>query len=52
MGKNIFIGYAIAVLIVAAANVMNPSPFYWIAWVILAILGALNIISYRRSKQR
>lgn len=50
--RNIFIGYAIAVLIVATANIMNPRPFYWIAWAILAILGVLNIISYRRSVKK
>lgn len=46
---NLLIGYAAVVLIVAAANLMHPHPLYWGAWAILAILGVLNVISYRRA---
>ncbi|MGO2080295.1 hypothetical protein [Glutamicibacter arilaitensis] len=46
---NLLIGYAVVVLIVAAANLMHPHPLYWGAWAVLAVLGVLNVISYRRA---
>lgn len=46
---NNLLGYALVVLIVATANILHPHPLYWGAWTIIAVLGVLNVINYRRS---
>lgn len=49
--KNLWIGYAVVVLIVASANFANPSILYVGAWIILVTLGILNAVITRRSKE-
>lgn len=49
--KNLWIGYAIIVLIVAWANLSNPNIAWIFAWAVLAVLGILNAVITRRSKE-
>ena len=47
--RTTVINFTVTVLIVAAANLNHPSPWYWIAWAVLVVLGIFNAITYRRS---